>query len=666
MLLNDDRKESSKRRPFNSYLALISGFYLILSFLILYAVSVYQLDFWKKYFYFDSYDVSNQCSYSATKTDTASFPYEELKSYDLKKIKVPHRELNVFNNITNNLPFRHIYYKCEFSHKKIEDKTGITNIHIGWVFGDQYKISLNDKRKIHAKKQDKPIIPMTLEDLELESSILEIFATRKNYDRVGLTGATPLVITSGVNKNSKIMGIETALQNIRPLFRLLPTLTLGFILFIGWQIGIKSRLLVATLFFFVMVASRNLLIYLVDFWPWDIVKTSIISRAFLAGSLLSYNIFGVELLSIYSRHSEKLIKVVIGIVATQIALYSYFSTNKDVTQYINHVTDLIYYSSSLFIIVAGYYRTKNQEQIIRKKLSYAYIIASAVFILFRIVDNSLQSYGIYTLLSSQLEIIIPLFVGVILLYHLASVQKHYEKERTKRELMQERLELGRTVQELLLPEKLSGDFYQFSYQMFHEPANQMSGDWMSIWDTQDNERRLIIGDVVGKGPQAALAVSAIASIINECQHANFTMEQCINRINKHLLDIFKGKITTTLSAAAINNTNLVKLYNCGAQGWLYYNDGKVKFLPMRSNHLGSQPEINIKSETIEQSKDMLICCFTDGCLEGSRELKALSRKISSLEDIERKDFNRVHDIIIQTGKSTVLEDDKTVLTVGVS
>jgi len=664
MLLNDKDKTTTTRRPFNSYLAVISGSYLILSFLVLYVVSVYQLDFWKEYFYNDSYDISESCSYSSTKTAIPQFPQKELETKNLTPIKVPHREINVFQDVKNQHPYRHIYYKCKFSNELIPNDSGITNIHIGWVFGDDYKINLNKKERIHAKKQDKPIVPMTLEDIELNTSLLEIMVTRRDSDRTGLTGGTPLVVTTGVNKNSKIMGIETALQNIRPLFRLLPTLTLGIILFIGWQVGIRSRLLAATLFLFVMVTSRNLLFYLVDFWPWDIVKTSIISRTFLTGSLLAYNIFGAELLSVYSKHSEKFIKAVIGLVAIQIPLFFYFSTNMDLNKYFNHATDALFYITSIIILVAGYQNTKNEDQAIRRKISYAYMSASLIFISLRIADNVLQQYGIYTLLSSQLEIIMPIFVGMILLYHLASVQKHYERERSKRELMQERLELGRTVQELLLPDNLAGTFREFQYEMYYEPANQMSGDWMSIWATNQGDQRLMIGDVVGKGPQAALAVSAIASIINECQHANFTMEQCIKRINKHLFDLFRGRISTTLSAVVINESNNFTLYNCGAQGWLCYNGGSMSFLPMRSKHLGTSKDISIESTTIDYKDDLLICSFTDGCLEGSRALKALSREISALDNSKRKNLKNIHDLIIQAGKSSVLDDDKTILAVG--
>ena len=42
----------------------------------------------------------------------------------------------------------------------------------------------------------------------------------------------------------------------------------------------------------------------------------------------------------------------------------------------------------------------------------------------------------------------------------------------------------------------------------YRPAQEMSGDWIYVWK-KENERRFIIGDVVGKGPSAAIPVAVI-------------------------------------------------------------------------------------------------------------------------------------------------------------
>jgi hypothetical protein len=101
-----------------------------------------------------------------------------------------------------------------------------------------------------------------------------------------------------------------------------------------------------------------------------------------------------------------------------------------------------------------------------------------------------------------------------------------DKKRFKAELtsINERLELARSVQQMLMPRALESRVGDFEYKVFFDPAEKMSGDWFNIWTDDDGELRLFIGDVVGKGPSAALAVSVVASVFSECKRSGATLE----------------------------------------------------------------------------------------------------------------------------------------------
>lgn len=237
------------------------------------------------------------------------------------------------------------------------------------------------------------------------------------------------------------------------------------------------------------------------------------------------------------------------------------------------------------------------------------------------------------------------------------------KQQVEKELqdIEERMDLAKSVQELLLPAERNGSFSRFDFDFFYEPADKMSGDWMNIWDVGSDEKRLFFGDVVGKGPQAALAASAVACVIAECKHEQTTMEACIDRINTRLLDLFKGKINTTLMAIRLTDTGEAELFSCGAIGWFVKGPEKVSFIPIVGDPLGSKKNIKIGQKVVPMTDGMTAIAFTDGCLEGARALKALVKNLQSWpSDVA---FVDIRDTVISTGSFSVRPDDRTILMV---
>lgn len=240
------------------------------------------------------------------------------------------------------------------------------------------------------------------------------------------------------------------------------------------------------------------------------------------------------------------------------------------------------------------------------------------------------------------------------------------KQQVEQELqdIEERMDLAKSVQELLLPAERNGFFSRFEFGFHYEPADKMSGDWMNIWDVGPDEKRLIFGDVVGKGPQAALAASAVACVIAECRHEQTSMETCIDRINTRLLDLFKGKINTTLMAIRLTASGEAELFCCGAIGWVVKGPEKVSFIPVVGDPLGTKKKIKIGRRIVQLVDGMTAIAFTDGCLEGARALKALVKNLELWpSDVA---FVDIRDTVISTGSFTARPDDRTILMVRAS
>ena len=95
------------------------------------------------------------------------------------------------------------------------------------------------------------------------------------------------------------------------------------------------------------------------------------------------------------------------------------------------------------------------------------------------------------------------------------------EEENKVIKLEERLNLGRAIQEILLPEKFNMEWAFVNVGIKYKPAQEMSGDWIYVWE-KEGERRFILGDVVGKGP-SAIPVAVIIGVLGECQRLDLSM-----------------------------------------------------------------------------------------------------------------------------------------------
>ncbi len=80
-----------------------------------------------------------------------------------------------------------------------------------------------------------------------------------------------------------------------------------------------------------------------------------------------------------------------------------------------------------------------------------------------------------------------------------------EQERIKREL-----DLARKIQKSLLPKRRRGDFPIIGVNL---PAHEISGDFYDFFDLADGRIAFVIGDVSGKGLDAAFTMVQVASLL---------------------------------------------------------------------------------------------------------------------------------------------------------
>jgi len=235
-----------------------------------------------------------------------------------------------------------------------------------------------------------------------------------------------------------------------------------------------------------------------------------------------------------------------------------------------------------------------------------------------------------------------------------------EEEKTNLQLA-ERLNLGRAIQQILLPPLEAQEHGAFTFAMSYIPNQEMSGDWVYIWGKDTTEKRVIIGDVVGKGPSAAIPVAILIGILGECEKADMPMEETLHYLNRRVIELFGKQITCSCSVIVMKSSMEIELYNAGSPGWFFRGEGKSRHISMRSSTLGMSAEAYFAKEKLILTPGSFLFTFTDGYMEGARAFRRLITKLGTIDDAPS--FTDLQLMLDELGRSYRLEDDRSLLMV---
>ncbi|MFW7378835.1 MAG: PP2C family protein-serine/threonine phosphatase [Oligoflexus sp.] len=257
-------------------------------------------------------------------------------------------------------------------------------------------------------------------------------------------------------------------------------------------------------------------------------------------------------------------------------------------------------------------------------------------------------------------------------FKLFSIERNYFAEkalRLEQESQTAKLEgflaLGKAVQKLLLPEHFQGSFRQYSYGMRYQPHLKMAGDWLYTWQVSNRELRLIIGDVMGKGPSAAIPVASIIGTLKDCETQKLTLEDSLKKINQRLIQMFDFHITSTAAAVSLHYDGRCELYNAGSPGWFLSSAEGIDFFMLRSSPLGLTENIQVAKYSFQLPAKSTLFTFTDGYLEGSRELNRFLRLLQK-KKIGDGSLISLHERLTEANETRKDDDDQTLLTVHVA
>ncbi len=210
------------------------------------------------------------------------------------------------------------------------------------------------------------------------------------------------------------------------------------------------------------------------------------------------------------------------------------------------------------------------------------------------------------------------------------VKDSIEKEHYKREL-----ELARDMQRKLLPQQLP-HIENYSLSAFSVPAEEVGGDFYDIGTLKDGRRCIIIGDVSGKGMNAAFYMAQLkGAALSEMKEATGPAD-LLKRINRVLLNSVEKKVFITINALTIDDGDgKISLARAGHMPAVIKNQNGIEIL--KTKGIGTCLVDSSKFDNLLEEADIklheggLCLLFTDGL----NELRDKSLNEYGMENLEK-------------------------------
>jgi len=191
-----------------------------------------------------------------------------------------------------------------------------------------------------------------------------------------------------------------------------------------------------------------------------------------------------------------------------------------------------------------------------------------------------------------------------------------EQERLAREL-----ELAAEIQRSLLPDEPPDDFPVFGVNY---PARTVSGDFYDFFQLDDGRICFNLGDVSGKGMNAALMMAKTASLYRCLGKTIEHPGKLLARINEEVCETAaRGMFVTMVGGIFDPRTGVMKLANAGHEPPLLQTaDGEFSDLPAEAPPLGISTMLVDEDGYPEEEIDLkggALYVFTDGVTEGYTE-----------------------------------------------
>lgn len=217
-------------------------------------------------------------------------------------------------------------------------------------------------------------------------------------------------------------------------------------------------------------------------------------------------------------------------------------------------------------------------------------------------------------------------------------------ETLEKQKLEKDLETARNIQKNLLPKSMP-KMHSFEIAGYNNSARQVGGDYYDLVRLSEEEMLFAIGDVSGKGVQAALLMANLQAFLKSICKQKMPLGDASNFINDLVSDnTTNGSFITFFWGILNDRTRELSYVNAGHNPPLLIRDNKITKLRTGGMILGVMATvIPYASEIVQLEKGDTLICFTDGITEAmdpdyheftDEKLEELCTKITDLSASE--------------------------------
>ncbi len=178
-----------------------------------------------------------------------------------------------------------------------------------------------------------------------------------------------------------------------------------------------------------------------------------------------------------------------------------------------------------------------------------------------------------------------------------------EQNRIKREF-----QLARQMQKTLLPPRRR----DLPIVAMNLPAREISGDFYDYFEVDDGRIAFCVGDVAGKGMDAALLMVRASSCLRWAGKDGATPGVWLSRVNQELCEtVTRGMFVCALVGYLDRNTSQIELASAGFPPLLLYRDGRFREIPADGPPLGILKDTGYDAQRLALAGGSLYA-FSDG------------------------------------------------------
>lgn len=193
--------------------------------------------------------------------------------------------------------------------------------------------------------------------------------------------------------------------------------------------------------------------------------------------------------------------------------------------------------------------------------------------------------------------------------------RRLQAEMLEKQRLEQELAMARQIQMDLLPRRVP-DRPGFSFASHLQSADQVGGDYYDFFELDDGHTGIVIADVSGHGPPAALIMTMVKGVLNADRQRTMVTDRVLANLNDLLHAIAPPEIFVTMLVAVLHHASgELRFANAGHNPMIHGRDGDTTPIVVPAPALNLIPGVHYEERTLHMAPGDLVFLYTDGVTE---------------------------------------------------